>query len=194
MHYCIHVLTKEFPTEAMLEDIMAPYNENDYYRQAYDEEGNERDDIERPDILWDFWLIGGRYNGKIKLKVDEKDDKYKWQYITSYADPRNGRLFWCAMLSTIKEYAPRYTLCEENCFNYLGYRDGYLRVDGAKISDTCNISELSCYAFINPDGTLCVREKWDGSNCIEDPDFDIKYRQAVDDNSDGYLTVIDIHD
>ena len=193
MHYCIHVLTKEFPTMDMLEDIMIPYYEEEYYRQAYDEEGNKRDDIEEPGILWDFWLIGGRYNGRIKLKIDESNNEYQWQYMMSYDKPRNGRLFWCAMLNKIKEYVPKHAAIEEEYFNYLGYREGYLRVDSAKISDTCNLSELSCYAFINPDGTLCVREEWNGSDFIEDPDVDSKYRQAVDDNSDGYLTIIDIH-
>lgn len=31
MHYCSIIITKEFPTNDVLEEILSPYNEDDYY-------------------------------------------------------------------------------------------------------------------------------------------------------------------
>ena len=33
MHYCSIIITKEFPTDTVLEEILRPYNEDDYYSQ-----------------------------------------------------------------------------------------------------------------------------------------------------------------
>lgn len=58
MHYCTLLITKEFPTDEAISDIMRPYYEE---LVEYDDNGNRIG--ERPVFLWDWYKIGGRYNG-----------------------------------------------------------------------------------------------------------------------------------
>lgn len=72
--------------------------------------------------------------------------------------------------------------------------NGYILVDGAKQSDVLNIDTLDCYICILPDGSAIAKESWDGNDFIKDENFDKKYRQAIADNVNGFITIIDIHD
>ena len=45
-----------------------------------------------------------------------------------------------------------------------------------------------------PDGSAIARESWTGNGFVEDDKFEEKYKKAVADNMDGFLTVLDIHD
>lgn len=198
MHYCIHVFTKEFPTMGMLNDIMDPYNEEEFYRLAYDEDGNERGDIERPDILWDYWVIGGRYGGKLHLKYNyDADDEYEWKYYSFKKGPRNGRLFHCSLLYRLAESHSQISHPEEDYFCYIG-GDGYLNVDGAKLKDIINIDDISCYGYIDTDGKVHTQERfdYDKREFIENPSFYTDYHrckmQCMSDR--GYVTVLDIHE
>jgi hypothetical protein len=78
----------------------------------------------------------------------------------------------------------------------MGFRDGFLYVDGAKISDIINTNNISCFGFIDIDGELYVREEWDRKNSkfIENINFDEEYKNKLKEYSNYYLTVLDIHD
>lgn len=44
------------------------------------------------------------------------------------------------------------------------------------------------------DGSAVARSSWNGNSFIEDKNFDDKYAKALEDNMNGFITVIDIHD
>lgn len=194
MHYCVHLLTKELPTKDEIAEIMQPYNSEFVYGDS-DDEGEM---INYPTFTWDWYQIGGRYKAALKLKVGREDSEnyryYSWGYYDGKG--RNGRLFWSSLLSTLKENAS--ALCmsffEEKWFMNMGFADGYILVDGAWQKDVINLNTLECYICILPDGSAIARNSWDGTKFIRDEDFEQKYKQAISDNMDGFITVIDIHD
>jgi hypothetical protein len=173
---------------------MEPFNEEKYFDEVCEE--NE-ENIEKPKLLWDYYIIGGRYCGLLKLKVEtEKENEYDWNYLVSFnKGPRCGRLFHSSILKHLLEKKSYYTV-EEDYFNYMGFRDGFLYVDGAKISDIININNISCFGFIDIDGEPYVREEWDSKNSkfIENINFDEEYKNKLKEYSNYYLTVLDIHD
>ena len=86
MHACICVIADGFPSQKVIEKKMEPYYE---YRE---EEANES----VPLFRWDSWEIGGRYCGRIKLKINHEDERYRWGFYTK--DPRAGRLYRSSFL------------------------------------------------------------------------------------------------
>lgn len=180
MHYCVHLITKTLPTEKEIGEIMKPYEDDNV------------EDLSSSVFTWDWWVIGGRYGGRIKLKVDMEDEEYRWKFYSS--EPREGRLFHSLLLAEIRERFPRYRGEEEDWFVYLGARDNYLCVDGAKIKDIINLENLDCYICIDVDGKAIARERWNGEDFIKDQDFDKKYEEILEKSKDYFLTVLDIHD
>lgn len=192
MHYCVHLLTKELPSENKIAAIMKPYNSELIY--GSDEEDKQ---IDYPVFTWDYYQIGGRYKAELKLKVDEEGSANREYYNWGYYDrqDRNDRLFLSSLLSTLKEnITPKWMYHEEDWFMNMGFGDGYILVDGAKQSDVLNINKLGCYICILPDGSAIARDSWNGKDIIKDEKFDEKYKQAITDNMDGFITVLDIHD
>lgn len=191
MHYCLHLLTKELPNKDKIAEIMKPYNSELIY-------GTEDDTkIIYPVFTWDWYQIGGRYKAELKLKADMTDPEnceyYNWGYYDRQG--RNGRLFLSSLLSTLKEnITPSFMFKEEDWFMNMGFGDGYILVDGAKQSDVLNTDKLGCYICVLPDGSAIARESWDGNNFVKNENFDKEYRQAIADNMDGFITIIDIHD
>lgn len=193
MHYCIHLFTETLPNEKDIQRILEPYNSEKIY--GFDEDGNEKKIIEYPAFTWDWWQIGGRYHGRLKLKIDENDEVYRWQFYSQ--EPREGRLFHSMLLRRIRERFTTWKRSEEDYFGYLGYldKDPHIRVDGAKISDLINdFDDLGCFGFVDLDGKAYSRERWDGEQFIEDTDFDKRYQEKLKEYLDCFLTVIDIHD
>lgn len=193
MHYCVHLLTKELPSEDKIAEIMKPYNSELVYGSD-DEESNQ---IDYPVFTWDYYRIGGRYKAELKLKVDEEGSENSKYYNWGYYDRqgRNGRLFWSSLLSTLKEnITPEWMYHEEDWFMNMGFGDGHILVDGAKQSDVLNMDKIGCYICILPDGSAIARDSWNGKDIVKDEKFDEKYKQAITDNMDGFITVLDIHD
>ena len=62
MHYPVYLFTDEFPTDEVISKAIAPFNEDS-------EETNPN-----PIISFDYWVLGGRYNGAIKLRCDDDDE------------------------------------------------------------------------------------------------------------------------
>ena len=188
MHYCCMVFTKEFPSQAVLEKVLKPFNCEEVY-------GQPEENIVYPAFTWDWWQVGGRYNGTLKLKVEESDEKYRWNYYES--NPRNGRLFRSALLDKMKEWAKNVPLSyfhEEEWFGTMGSRDGFIRVDGAFCADIINLQEESCYCLVDCNGNGFSRESWDGHNWNKNDDFDSHLEKIKAECSDCYVCVVDIHD
>nr|DAF92900.1 MAG TPA: hypothetical protein [Siphoviridae sp. ctX5W26] len=108
---------------------------------------------------------------------------------------RNKRLFHSALLSESKRNAKvPFAYAEESYFPNMEYYDGYILVDGARQKDILNLDELECFGCVLPDGSAIARELWTGNGFVEDDEFEEKYKKAVADNMDGFLTVLDIHE
>lgn len=180
MHYCIHLITRELPTEEEISKIMEPYNDDmveDYHDVPFS---------------WDNWVIGGRYGGRIKLRIDEEDEEYRWRFYSQ--KPREGRLFYSSILKQIRHSFPILRNPEENWYQYLGYQDNCLYVDGAKIKDILNLEDLRCYVCIDVNQNVIVEETWDGKDFITNQSFDAEYKRILEESKDYFLTILDIHD
>lgn len=187
MHYCFHLFSKNLPSMDEIEKILEPYNDEKFFC-----DDDEKEECEFPTFTWDWFQIGGRYHGGLKLKVDMKDELYRWQFYQN--EPREGRLFYSMLLRRLRENLPQWMKAEEDYFGYLGFAEGYLRVDGAKISDLMNVEDLGCFGFIDIDGKAYARESWNGEDFIKNEKFDEQYEKALKDRTDCFLTVLDIHD
>ena len=187
MHYCIHLFTKELPTKEKINDILRPFND-----ESVNYDGLEP--AEYPAFTWDYFLIGGRYGGALKLKIQtDRDDEYQWRFLLRTENHREGRLFHSSLLSKIRERFIDYESSEESWFRYMG--DGsFIYCDGAKIKDLVDTETLGCYGFVDIDGTAYAREQWTGNDFIKHEDFDERYQKTLNERSDCFLTVLDIHD
>lgn len=192
MHYCIAVITKDFPTDKALQEVMEPYYEERYYN-------DESEDKKRPLFLWDCWCVGGRYSGILKLKIDhdDSDSVYRWGFFSK--EPRAGRLFRNVLLEDCIKNKPNRFFVEEDAYPYLGSRDGYIRADGCRIRDVVDFEDTVVnhgFGFVDLDGTVYVRRYWDGEHWIDDDLYEEKVKAAVTSKnlSDCYATYIDIHE
>ena len=188
MHYLCFVFTKEFPTDDILYKVLAPFNEEDFYN-------NEEKTRIYPEFLWDWFKVGGRYSGLLKLSVRKNKDKYDWGFYSNGG--RNGKLFRSQLIDTINKFKQNnledWMFREEDVYGELGYRDGYIRVDGCPVIDILNRKKLSCYCFVDKNGNAYSCEKWNGENYEKHEDFDEVLTKTINDSLDCYLTVVDIH-
>lgn len=189
MHYCCFVFTKEFPTDDVLDKVLQPFNENKFYE-------NEEENKEYPEFMWDWYKVGGRYSGRLKLEVREHDEKYRWKFYENI--PRSNRLFRSQLIDTInkfkKNHKDGWMFNEEDIWNELGYSDGYIRVDACPVSDILEKENLSCYCFIDKDGNAHSMEHWNGKEYENHNDFDCVFEKALNNSKDCYLCVVDLHD
>ena len=191
MHYCIHIFTKELPSEDKIREIIQPYNDDSVY---FDEDGHKKEELtEAPPFMWDYFVIGGRYHGALKLVMRDNDEEYQWEYYSR--TPREGRLFHSTLLKEIRESFVSYKAREEDWLGYMS-DSTFLFVDGAKIKDIINLDDVGCYGYATDEGEAYSREQWDPSNheFINHDDFDEKHQQMLEKYKDGFLTRIDVHD
>ena len=194
MHYCALLITKEFPSVDQINEIMQPYNEENI---KYDENDNRITPY--PIFTWDWYQIGGRYNGKLKLKIDKENTYYNWGFYDR--EGRNKRLFYSYLLTKMEGFVkdgrlPSYLYSEEDYFNSMGYRDGFLYVDGARVDDLLNFeTEIeNCYICIDANGNAIARESWNGKAFVKDEHFDEKLKEIGKNSQGMFVTVLDIHD
>jgi hypothetical protein len=194
MHICVYLYTSEFPSDEVIRKCMEPYNEY----------GSNDDDDDapytRPPMTWDFYQIGGRYGGKLKLGVDKSTEgKYEFAFIARTR--RAGRLYRCWPLEEmtrgcLDRRTGTQVFSEDSMLIYMGMRAGYILVDGAWLPDVLNREEIAdlCAAIIVDDQPAIVRKRWDGDNWITAEDFDDRAKAIMCQMApDHYLTVIDCH-
>lgn len=197
MHYSFVVITKDFPTDDVLSEVLQPYNEEAFY-EKYEEREGEIPSNERPVFMWDWWQVGGRYGGRLKLKVDYDDEEYRWKFYAK--EPRAGRLFrsnMCEELDAARKNNTFFTPIEDDYRAYLGSIDGYIRVDGCKVKDVIDFEETvieHSYGFIGKDGEAYAIELWNGHNFVNDEHYKEKVKEAIKDVQDCYVTYVDCHD
>lgn len=193
MHSCLLLITKEFPTEEVIEKALEPYSE-----ELYDERLKENSSTSHPTFDWDYYVVGGRYNGLLKLKVAYDNEKYEWCYYSRKS--KNNRLFLSYLLTQMEELyteAKRpFRLSCEDYFNSLGFRDGYIRVDGAFVDDILNFDDIECCCYIDKNENAYTREYFDYEKnmFVENTDFDERLKKVKADSNGCYATIIDLHD
>lgn len=202
MHYCTYLFTKELPNDEQIQKIMHPY----YEYEVEDEEAVDPDS--KVDIHWDSFAVGGRYCGLLKLKCfDKEDDVYRWKFYVP--TPRAGRLFRCRFIEDLLCIARAdrrsmpigfysFSSVEDSFFNYSGIRDGYVCVDGCKISDLFNSKEImdGGYGFVDDVfDKQSTRRFWNQEECsfADNLEYENELKAAFDRNKDNYLTILDLH-
>lgn len=188
MHYCVLLITEKLPSEREISRIMQPYC---YDNVKYDEETDELI-TPYPVFTWDWYQIGGRYAGELKLKVDDNDKEYEWNYYVR--ECRNKRLFYSSLLSKMQELSKGQLYSEEKYFSYMGWRDYFLYVDGARVDDLLNFDDVNCFICIDSDGNAIARQSWDGHTFVKDEKFDDKLAEIKKNSKGMFATILDIHD
>lgn len=186
MHYCCYVITKDFPTDEIIEKALEPFNEDAFYEK-------ELSDEDRPAFLWDWWMLGGRYCGKFKLKVDRECDP-KWKFYRE-EKPRSTTVFRSRTLDFMHWHCPRQPFDEEHFYGQMGMRDGFLYVDGGPIADMINIDTeaVECFCIVDAEGNGYARERYDGKAWIDNVDFEEQAKRIISESKDCYIAVADIH-
>ena len=187
MHYCCLVFTNEFPTDDVIAKKMEPFYEENFY--------DKDDHKESPTFLWDWYQVGGRYGGRLKMKIDYGNDEYEWKYCAK--EPRSGRLFRSKLLEDIRENLNKigdgWRFSEERILPYC-YDESVdcYNVDGCETELLFNTYDIYGYIMIRCDGTAETRNYWDGNQIIEN----LYYETQVDEefNKAKYICVIDAHD
>lgn len=186
MHSCCLLFTKDFPSDGVIQKVLEPFFEDDFYAKP-------KDDRVRPAFLWDWYKVGGRYGGCIKLKMDLDDEKYRWRYLIR--EPRNGRLFRSAILDTLeRSHKSGFGYYENDFFGYMGENDLFLYVDAALADDIQNISEMDCYCFIDQNGNAFARSYYTEEEWVDNLEFDKQLSNAKENCSGCYICVVDLHD
>lgn len=208
MHYCLTLITKELPSEEELYSVLKKFNDEELYKDIEDENGNitcladtmtKEEIMEKYPFTWDWWQVGGRYGGHIKYKMQEEDYKYynhnicNKKYKSEFFDDlqKHYQDRWKRNLKTNE-------LDECDFVQYLGFNDDIIYCDGAKISDIQNIDHIKddfgycIYDSIND--IAYARKVWNGDTYIETENYQEKVKNIIENNADGFLTIIDLHD
>lgn len=184
MHECTLLITEELPNEDMIEKMLANFYEEDFYDRQ--EETAEP----YPAFLYDYYQIGGRYAGLIKLNASQENSEYEWGCYLKQS--RNNRLFISSVLEDINQSKPCWER-EEDYYNYMGIRDGCLYVDGAKIKDIINLNDIRGYNLILPTGEAYTRSWLNGHERIDNQLYDKTVKAAFETYKDCFLPILDIH-
>ena len=178
MHYCCLVITNEFPADEILEKVLFPFRD-----------GTENN----PPFTWDWYEVGGRYNGMLKLKIDDTDKKYCWR--TRYRDnPRNGRLFRSFLLTQIETLSDSSSVYfEDEYFPSMGSREKFLFVDAGYIPDLLNFESIDCFCVIDKNGNAYSRERRKGKGVEENDKFCDQLKTVKDSSKDCFACIVDLH-
>lgn len=199
VHFKCHLYTRAFPSDNEIETALYRFDED-----------HISDDDQQPVFHYDWYQVGGRYGGKLKLNMKTQDgvDKYETGYLVRYR--RAGRLFRCNLLEKTTrgildhESWKERKADESEALNYCGMRDEILYVDGAWIPDLVNADEIAdqCFCVVGPDGEALARRTRDAFSMNMDDETYEKQSKAFDEKvremhkqweTDCYLTVIDMH-
>lgn len=186
MHYKAHLITREFPTDDVIDKIMQQFSWEEFH--------NRKDENEPyPVFTWDWYRVGGRYNSFFELDMDKTEDKYQWNYIENRVNVV-FRSFLFDTMYDICDEKNKWRISEYNFYPCLGSRDNILRVDGGLISDMKDFDITSCFIIIDADGNAYARTSWNGNEHIENKDFDNIAKNILEFSKDYYIVTVDIHD
>lgn len=190
MHYKAFLITKEFPTDDIIEESIQPFNGEDYFDRK---EKNLITNEPYPVFTWDWYQVGGRYNSFFELDMDKTMDKYEWNHIKDRVNVV-FRSYLFDKLYDLCDEKKKWLISEYKFYPCLGSKDNILRVDGGLISDMKDFDITQCYIIIDADGNAYARSSWNGSEWVEDKNFDDKTKDILEVSKDYYIVTVDIHD
>ena len=190
MHYKAFLITKEFPTDDIIEEIMQPFNGEDYFERK---EKNLITNEPYPVFTWDCYEVGGRYNSFFELDMKKTEDKYEWKYVKDRVNTV-FRSYLFDRLNYLCDEKKKWLISEYQFYPCLGCGEDVLRVDGGLIADMKDFDITRCYIIIDADGNAYARSRWNGDEWVEDENFDDKTRDILEVSKDHYIVTVDIHD
>jgi hypothetical protein len=166
MHYKGYLITDKLPTKDVIKEKLQKYH-IDYT-------------IKKP-FEYDYYEIGGRFGGKIKIKFnpEENEDDY---YLSRH---RNNKYFISNMLNILRYHD------ELELLMYMGLRDNILYVDGGYYEDIIDFKLDDCCVVIT-ENKIILSEFWDGNHWINNEKQFNKEIAKLSLNS-KFITVIDFH-
>ena len=188
MHYKAHLITREFPTDDIIDKIMQQYSWEEYHNRK---DKNENEPY--PVFTWDWYQVGGRYNSFFELDMDKTEGKYEWKYIKDRVNVVFRSFLFDKMYAVCDENK-KWLLSEYKFYPCLGSRDNILRCDGGLISDMKDFDITSCFIIIDADGFAYARRSWNGTEHINREDFDDIAKDILAISKDYYIVTVDIHD
>jgi hypothetical protein len=177
MHYCIAVITQQ---QKNVGSVLAQYDENLEVAE-YGEEGT----MYNPNGHWDWYQIGGRWAGMLKVKKTK---------LESSRDSRGEKSLLCSN--------DPYQVSSED------EQDGIAYVDSSLIQDIENLDEIltnSIYGYVSSIGwkdrweccrTPAENPKYPGETNEDPKKVAIFYEDMnafVESHFDYYLTIVDCH-
>lgn len=178
MHYHAEiVIAEEGDVEELVREAMAPFREDD--------------DYDKPNRLWDWYQIGGRYTGSHDDYDPAKDPRNIITCIqcvgTGKRDDRLGR--------EARARDPSYTCngCQGKG-THVAWPTQWVK-HGGDIASANDVSEdLKCYTLILPDGEVLVQERWTGETW-DKTGFDGRVAPALRARgiTSGRLVTVDYH-
>lgn len=158
MHYCGYIITNKIPTDDEIYNILEPYDENEH-------EGLE--------FAWDWFQIGGRYGGRLKIKFNPEENEDKW-----YGNKNHDRNYKYFISNKLKELKEKLKFHDELAnMLYMGLNENALYVDGAYYEDIYDFDITNCCFVIDENEKLYSRELWRNNEFIKDKDFDDKVKK-----------------
>lgn len=188
MHYKAHLITREFPTNDVIDKIMQSFSWEEYHNRK-----KENENEPYPVFTWDWYQVGGRYNSFFELDMEKTEDKYQWNYIKDRVNVV-FRSFLFDKMYDLCDDRKKWLISEYNFYPCLGSNNGILRVDGGLISDMKDFDITSCFIIIDVDGYAYARTSWNGNEHIENKDFDNIAKDILEFSKDYYIVTVDIHD
>ena len=199
----------------MLEYINANTDEELYRCEydaddSYDENGNQLSTY-NPNSKWDWWSVGGRYNGLLKATKGEHGEgglftpnrrvvgKYDIAKVADIDFSPNQKAYDKAIRwwEVVVEGSPlKDNEDKKDFFNY--YKVEYLKkkYKNKETYATCQ-SVFSTFAVVLPNGKWYERGKMGWWACVsnEEDEWDLKYRERFIDtaNPEWILTIVDCH-
>ena len=167
----------------------------DYEDDMKDEEGNLYTTY-NPNSKWDWYSIGGRWGGELRLKTGESCDEGRvgdLDFSDDEDEYEEGLRFWdaCVEGKTFpgsEEYSSFYK--KEYYFEYYGTREAYAK----------SLAEFSTFAVVTPDGTWHEKGRMGWFACSSETPAEAKewlatYKEKFIDaaDPDWILTLVDCH-
>ncbi|MGG5344003.1 hypothetical protein [Enterococcus sp. AZ192] len=205
-HFTVAVITEK-GTEQEVDKLLAPYQENNMgdCPQEY-LEFNEDDDCdideqtgkkgywENPNRKWDWYKIGGRWSGLLKLKTGEKINVAQIKDIDLSLDQAaydEAIRFW----EVIVEGLPKQ---EGEEFHSFWKPEYYVETYGTKEKYAMDVAEFSTFAMVLPDGKWTEKGEmgWfgiDDSTSESRQEYKQTFKEILETKSDYYITIVDCH-
>ena len=171
MHYCLLLLTEKIPSDSDITNILLPYYEDNALKND-------------PIFTWDYYVVGGRYGGRIKYRL--KPNTYVWSNDKLTDKKIKSNLFDKLNKHYKDQIMEQFNsnISEIEFAIYLGARDDIIYCDGAYL-DECDIGDLTGYYCLNTITNKVIT--------AESKRYKASLKRMLNAHPKAFITVIDIH-